>query len=805
MKQDLIYALRLLASRPWHTALTLAVLFIGMSTTLGTYSLVNIIGFKPLDLPRAESLVVVDLEEDGDRDNDADLDPFDVIDFKQQQQVLDKVGSYLETYTNFVFNNESMSLLGVKADPQFFEAVGVAPLLGRSILEGDLSPNAAPVAVLSYNLWKSQFGGDDEVLGTMIRVGGKETQIVGIMPQHYGFPRATEIWLPLDIDYSQLTRGQWGFLALVGHLKPGISLEEANKNSEAIAKRLENQYPASNDGKSIFIERLKPYYMSNSMVMMRAMLFSVFVVLAIACANVGGLLLARMGERQQEIAVRMALGANRKRIILQMMLESFILTTLGGVFSLMFVIWFLDLMTPVFAGITDHVFFWWQFKLDAETIWASIGIVLLTTVVSSLYPAIKASSTNFNEILKSGTRGAESKSSGRLMKVLVTVEIGLSCGLVLVSSLLVLSNFVHSQTDYGVDTQPIISGQYRWPAHIKIPEERAAIMDSLKQEMLKISGVQGVSFATTMPSRSTRWAPFHDEGEVYDKPKQYRKGLLGMVDDDYFKTFDVAFIAGRAPNALDDHSETSKVVVTQSFADQWWPGENPLGKRFILGTPQQKNEKSLEVLGVIPHLMMSEPNRERRTMGTVFVNHNRANELTWRFFVRTEGDMNAIMKKIRRAFFQVEPELSVLDLETLDEQIEMRQSGMGLISDFFGIYGLSALVLALTGIYGIMSLSIQQKTQEIGIRRALGALDKTIKWWLIRSGTWPLVVGLALGLSMGGSLVFILINQFNTIAVWIPVVFLAVSLFVISIVLLAISIPAGKALSTEPINALRNE
>ena len=811
MKQDFIYTFRLMRSRPGYTLLTLAVLLSGLFVTLSTYSFLNVIAFKSLDLPNQHELVLGDLLIDGRRDK-GKLDPYEARDIKDSQGIFKSIAFFSSSSISLAFNNESQGLNGAKVDSSFFDVVGVKPLKGRDILESDTLLGAPQVAVISYDLWQSTFLGKESIVGELVRINGLETEIVGIMPKGYAFPSAFEIWIPLIDDFSGFQRGDRRTHTMVGRLAEGVSVGEANKRASLIFQRLREQYPILNEGRNIFIEPVIMYETGpNNMSAFKVMLIAVFGILALACANAGGLLLARMGEREQEIAVRMAMGAKRVRIILQMMLESLILTTFAGIIALLLVDWYLEMINNLFANIGEPIPFWYNFDLDVETVLTAVLIILITTILSTLYPATKASGVSFNDVLKSGTRGAQSRQSGKLMKMLVSFEIIVASALVISSSIVIITNDRLSKIDFGIKTEQVLFANYALPEDLSgvgHQEERHEFQTSLRKALLGVQGVKHVSFANAIPSQEPWPKVFHETGEKHAHWTHYRRAYFVMADEYYFDALGIKLIAGRYPTDLDDHSETNKVLITESFSEQWWPDQDPLGKRFGSGIPEDADKIALEVIGVVSHVVLAEVGSSDMKLGTVFANHNKGKNVIQQILVTVDGDPYAYQKALKDVFYNINPDVGFTKIDSLNGAIQKENKQLTILNSFFAAFGLGALALSMTGIYAIMSLLVNQKKQEIGIRRALGATNNRVLWWLVKEGWTPVIVGLIVGVLLSAFFCYLLITQtelFNGVGALIPVVFFAGVVFYVAIAGLAIWAPSRDAIRNEPIYALRVE
>jgi ABC-type antimicrobial peptide transport system permease subunit len=454
----------------------------------------------------------------------------------------------------------------------------------------------------------------------------------------------------------------------------------------------------------------------------------------------------------------------------------------------------------------DYALFWWEFTLETDTLIFAVGILFLTTLLSALYPAVKASKTSFNMILKEGSHGTESQNSSRLMKVLIIVEIALSCALVITAGLMAVASHLNTNVDYGIETKGYVTAEISIPNTLyRSIEELETIKASLRAVLLKEPGIKGVTLSTVVPAKDDSGVRYHKPGENYATQEDYPVAGWGYTDSAYFETFNIKLLEGRIYDNLDNTSGVVKAVVSKSFADQTWPDQYAIGKRFFAKRSHIKETYELEVVGIVPHTINdTDPETEKR--GTVYVpSYLRAID-DCHISLKTVNDNPASFTGVlKKAAYKISPDIRIKNSMSLEDGIAQSAGKMRVIGGVYRQFGIVALIFTLAGIYGVMSKSIQQKTKEIGIRRALGATDRTVFFWLLRKGWWQLTIGLILGLGLGGLLTFALMDMIAIVGNFIAVIFLLVALFIVLIVNGAIAVPAYRALKVEPSTALHYE
>jgi len=789
--------------KPFFTLLTLFVLTQGMSSTLTTFSIINVISYKALDFPNGDRMVIVDAREKKRYRFTNRINYFDFLYYQQNQTKLEHLAAFKQESACIALTTESECYIAAKVQPEIFALLKTNPVLGRNFAVDETRIHSAPVAIISHELWTSRYLNNAEIVGKQIIINGINREVIGVMPAGFKFPNSAMVWLPLVVDLS-LEREKVDSVAGLAFLKPGVSLTDLNTELEFLANQLEINHNGEADI-SAFATSLKLWSLGqHDYRIFNTMLLCVFFVLMVACANVASLLLANAYERKGETAVRMALGAPRWKIIVQRLTESFIICLIGGVFAVSLTAWDLESMNADLQKMLDFELFWWDFKMEPDTLVFALAILFLTTLLSALYPAVKASKADFNNILKDGSYGSESKESGRLMKLLIIFEIALSCALVITASLMATASYINSNVDFGIDTKGYLTAEYAIPKSLYTTiEDLEALKESIRLSILKEPGIGGATLSSVVPAKDDASISYHKPGEVYNNSEDYSVAGWGFTDKAYFETFNIRLLQGRFYSDLDFTGRLVKTVVSKSFADQTWPNQNAIGKRFFITNREKIDVYEMEVIGIVPHVI-NDTDPEMIKRGSIYVpSYLKALDEGYISLKTSSDNPVSFAQTLKKAVYQVSPDIRIKNIMSLEDGIAQSASKIGMIGGVYLNFGILALIFTLAGIYGVMSKSIQQKTKEIGIRRALGAMDKSIFLWLLKKGWWQLTIGLILGLILGGLLTYTLMDMIAIVGQLIPVIFLLVTFFIILVVNAAIAIPARKALKIEPSAALQ--
>lgn len=802
LMNDLKYALRLLAKKPGFTVFTTLVMATGLGLSVYLFSFLHTALFKPLPFPDGASLVQVSASQDGARSIRA-LDLHDYYEIRTNLEGLSEFGAYRNISLNVSGTDGARRYSAVAAEPNIFELTRTKPILGRGFTAADDQDGAQKVAVIGYDVWQNQFAADPAVIDQTIRVNGESHRIVGVMPQGYLFPATAEMWIPLREDATKLTRGSAGDIYGLAHLKDGFSKEDVNRDLALIMQRLEERFPKTNDGIGAYAETIPLTAIQDSAPLIYSLQIIVFLIFILASINVGGLLVSRAIERGKETAIRAALGAPRLRLISQMLWESIIICALGGAIGLLILAWGLEVTEKTFAVINpDRPAFWWDFGVDAYTVKVTVLFVLSAILITGLLPAWRNSGGNFNAVLRDGTRGSPGRKSGRLNRMLVTGEIFIAMTVLIVVGIMTIANFKTNRADYGADTGNVLTAQLVLTgANYDSPEKRTNFLKAFESRLAGSAGTGEVMFASALPGALAATSEVAVEGSEYTRERGYPKANYIVVMPGSLDKLGVELLGGRYFDSSDDGLDKRSVIVTESFAARHFPGGSPVGKRIRIVDPNTDAPDWLTVVGVVEHTIHGLPGDASGDVPSVFRPFTQAPGEQITVAMRTQAQPAETVRALRETLASIDPELPAFRIETYAEIIARLVTPMRFATTLFLLFGIAAALLASSGIYGIMSNTIAQKTQEIGVKRALGATDRWIvreyiaRW--LKQLLWGGVPGLLAGVAMG---IAIQAELGDLVATCVALI-----VGIGGAVVLATYLPTRRALQLNPSEALRYE
>jgi len=805
MLMDIKYAFRLLLKAPKFTAMTLGVLVGSLSISLFTFSFLYAMVYKPLPLPEAETIHSVGIVFDGQ---------FNQISAYEYQNVKDNLSSFAEfgVYENRDFRlsvkQSGKAISGSYVRSGFFEFSRTQPILGRIIQVEDSKVGASPVAVISHETWQVEFNGNENVLSQSMMLNGELTSIIGVMPQGYHFPNTSRIWLPLSDTVLNASAKQSSYLNAYGRVKPEKSKENAeNELGQAVNQVYQQNvklYDLPELEKSAKLLSFPMGQTGDQGSMIFGFLNAIsWLILLLACINVGNLLLARTIERQKETAIRAALGATTSRLVSQLMWEGIIISVIGGVLSLLLVGAALDYTEIALHSWLPHGgSFWWHWGMDLETVIMGVGFTLVTIVLSSFLPAWRSARQDINTTLRDGTRGAQSKKSGRISRLLVTAQVFLVATLMLVGSITayISQKFIH--LDMGDDYQNVMSARMTIPVNkYPEPQQQLALFESLKEKIEQNPQVISV-VANDWRGSETVTLEGEDYASEDDKPKIDTITVIGSTE-----TLGINLVAGRQFTHLDKVGNRKTALISQSMAKRYWPGESPLDKSFQVKR-DDKNEKVF-VVGVVTDRMNPtslfgrlDSDDEIYLSGRQFISSFQI--VYYRILANTKNAEEIFYQALFATDRSIDMTYSV---QAADKNRNLTRSAMSLMSNVTFSTGFFALLLAMVGIYGLTSNSVAQRTHEVGIRRAVGATDNNITAMFLKQAARQLIIGLGLALALF-TLIATGFHEFTERIIPIYVYFMLAAIVIVGlsvVVVFAIYAPTKRAVKMEPSMALRYE
>ncbi|NQZ87672.1 MAG: ABC transporter permease [Colwellia sp.] len=811
MFRDIKYAWRLLLKTPSFTGITIVVLAIGLGLSIYMFSIINMLAYKQLDIPHYERLVMIDAVVDG-MENQGNVYAHDYDYMKQRQQSFEEFSAYIRTSLSLSNGKEAQRYDGAYIEPTAFSLFGGKTHLGRTFIDSDVkkafidterSPVHSEVVIISYQVWQEYYNKSPEVIGKTVQVNGKVHTVIGVMNEGFAYPRKESVWIPIKVAANQ-NSGQGGWhVSIAALLKPGISLAMAQQELMTYSKELTEKYPESNTNVTVHSRTLVQMVMDNSMMIVYLLTGATIFIMALVITNVGNLMLARAMERSKEVAIRSALGAPRSRIIRQMLFETLIICFIGGFFGIILAGWGLDISRPLFETFGGGGS-WWTFTLDAEELGIAGFIIFFTALLTGLFPAIKASNTDINSTLRDGTRGAQSKSSAKLSKVLVSAEIFLSCALLILAGVMIFGVNDAINADYGFKPKGMLTARFGLNTDdYKMTVERNLYQQRLIQALIREPGIENATTASAFPGRSSGRESIKIE-DMANQDKQYPRSYFMTISKNYFEFLGVPVLEGRAFNDSDTIDSLPVVIVSTSFAKKFWPNTSSIGKR-IKTEPNNPDSEWRTIVGVSKHLIHSQPFGDEQFRSAIYVPNSQLAYQYQYVAIKTALNPYQLQKTLVDTAAKVDSSIPLYHVFSLSDRLERRVGAMVFVGKIFIVFGALALILAAAGIYGIMSRSVTQRTQEFGVRRALGAIDRDIYQLLLKQGLTMLVSGISVGAALGYFAVNMLSGVLLTLSGYYLMVTTTVLLTISLTFIAATLIPAFRVLKLEPNSALRYE
>lgn len=824
---DIKYAARLLAKKPAFTALTILIVAVGLGVTLYTYSLLNSLVFTPLTLNGDNPIYAIEAQYDYTHLSRRRADPYDLYNLKNELNLLEELGVYQEG-TTFIGGSGATTAIrkfnSTYVSWNIFEFAGVQPILGRGFSPKDHFEGAEPSVVLSYAVFQNYFQGDESVIGTMVPLDAEPNRIIGVMPEGFAFPAIAEIWQPLSQKFVQPTERSNNNVFGFARLADGVTLSQLQTQMDAHSAQLstlsdENlRRRVNTQGKYLSAEPFKKAAITQYYSMFMAMFVVVFLILLLACINVGNLLLARVNERFKEIAIRVALGVPRKRLILQMLWESIFVNSIGGLLAVLLAAWGLEISNAVFDqtyAVDNLKPFWWQVEIDFNAIMVLIGAVISMILITGYIPAQRALSGDFNAVLRDGTRGAIGKKAAQASKVLVISEILLSCVVLVMASILLSTSYSAGVADYGVKTDKRLTAQLQLPPvsfGVRYDTEfeqadrlkRSAFYYALKDELESQANVEAVAMMSELPGRGGGTSYYEIEGRAARVYNENPYSNNEAVAKDSWQALGMKIIQGRDFDHRDIGMDARSVIINQSIANEFFPNGDAIGQRVRRANSDSQGEWNT-ITGVVSDTFHGSTMRSSSTSYNSYHMMDSFGLFRMNMAMHFTGSEVQAKKTLMQALDKVNADVGIYHIQSYNNLIKQPMMLITAVSKVFLLCGIIAAFLAASGIYAVASNSISQRTQEIGVRRALGSSDAGIMRLFIVQACQQLGIGLTIGIALSIWLVNFMSETMiiNNLSYMLGM--FGVPLLITFMVLLATYIPTQKVVLMEPSEALHHD
>jgi putative ABC transport system permease protein len=809
MKNDLRFALRMIATHRWFSAAVIVTLALGIGINTTVFTLVNAVLFKTVPLPNGARLVTVNGQDLTRTDSRRGLSYPDYLQLKANNRSFEGLEAISGTRAVLSESgNAPERYNGQNVTPGLFSLLQMPPILGRGFSAEDGLPDAPKVILISHGVWKNRYGSDPTVIGRAVRINGQPGTIVGVMPEGFKFPQREDIWIPITPN-AELEKRTNRALQLFGVLKRGTTIQHAGADLAVIAQQLATAYPDSNKDSGTIVRTFHETYNGGPIrIVFLTMLCAVGFVLLIACANVANLMLSRAITRHREIAVRASLGATRWQLARQLLVESVLLSCLGGLLGLglaQFGVHLFDLATQDVGKP-----YWIIFRMDYVVFGYFAVISILSGLLFGLAPALRASRVDLNTALKDGTPGSGSASGGRLTAVLVVLQFALTVVLLAGAGLMVRSFFATQRLNPFVPYERIFTARISLPdgkdERYVLRDDRLRFYDELLLRLRTLPGVTHVAAAWNPPGMGSGGRDFELEGKPIEKTETPLRASLEAHTPDYLSTINLPIIQGRSFNELDGDPGREAAVVTPSFAAKHWPNAPALGARFrFLEGRERKPGPWITVVGVSAEILQRPSETDPPPL--VYVPHRQEASGGMILLVRTSGDPATLATPVRSAVQSLNQDLPLFDVRTLSAAMERSYWHLVVFGSLFLSFAVIALLMASVGLYAVIAQATARRTREIGIRMALGATAERIMQLVLSRGLLQLGIGLVLGL--GGAFAATQVLSKTRMLVRVspqdPLVFTAVPILLLIVGLLACWFPARRAAALHPVKALRHE
>jgi predicted permease len=803
--QDVRYGLRQLRRNPGFTAVAIITLALGIGANTAIFSVVNAVLLQPLPYKNPQRLVRLEVTEPGSASLVAVVSGPDFEDWQKQNHVFKEMAAGFLANKSLTGRSEPLQVSGFEVSPQVFHLLGIPLLMGRTFTQDEAEPGHDHAVILSYGLWQRAFGGDKAIVGKIIMLSGEVYDVVGVMPRSLKFPdlwwgTKAEFWIPLNLEQPawRTLRGN-GWLWVLARTKKGVTLAQAQADMATISRNLQRQYPREETGVNARVLSLRSEVTKQVRPALLVLFAAVGFLLLIACANIANLLLARAVNREHEIAVRLAVGSGRNRLIRQLLTESVLLFLLGGVAGLL--VGWAALRVLLYTAPEGYIPGIVHVQLGGWVLAFTFGVAFLTGILAGLVPAMQFSKPGLQGALKEGARAAAAAHRGS-RSVLTVAEIALALVMLVGAGLAIKSLVRLMGVEPGFDPHNVLKANLALPtARYKNDQQVMTFYKRLLERLRTLPGVESVSAADYLPLQGNPGGPVYIEGQPLPKTMWSSPDVQWcQILPDYFRTMRIPLLRGRDFTTQDGPKSLQVAIINETMAHLFWPNQDPVGKRFSEGYQKPRWITVVGVVGDVHQARLDEP-----ALPEAYFPEAQKTDSWLAVVLRTSmlplGEAGALRHSVR----SLDPELPVYSVGTLSQIVSQSSQQQQFVALLLGLFAAAALALALIGVYGVVSYSVAQRTHEFGIRLALGAGKRDVLRLVAGEGLVMALTGVAAGLAAALGLTRLMASLLYGVRPNDPVTFVAVPLLLIVVALAACLIPARRAAKIDPMVALRHE
>jgi putative ABC transport system permease protein len=797
---DIRFALRMLIRAPGFSLVAILTFAVGIGVNTAVFNVVNGVLLRPLPYPDADRITMLWMDNRRQSIREDITSYPNYLDWRNQNTSYEHVAGFTPTALSLTGSGEPERLIGASVTANFFDVLRVSPQLGRVFTADNETPGQDTVVVISHGLWQRRFGGATDVLGKTMTLSGRSYEVIGVMPSTLRWPENAELWRPLA-PTPQLRDARGSFwLPVIGRLKPGIPLEQAQTEMSEIGRRLEEEYPLSR-GYGVYVVSLQDQLVGNIERALLVLLGSVGFVLLIACANLANLTLARTAARRKELAIRAALGAARGRLIGQIVTETFVLALIGAGLGVGLAYW----ATAFFLSLGgDSIPRQEAVSMDARVLGFALTLATVSAVLAGLIPAVQASRRKIVDHLREGTRAGSGVTSRRTRNALVAAEVALAVVLLTGAGLLIRTLWTMQRAERGFDASNVAMMTVSVPpASYAAPTDVRSFYIRLLERVRAVPGVTSAATGTgVLQPLVTNSGVYSIEGRPLPPPEERVEYPLEIVSPGYFETVGMQILRGRGFTEADHADATPAVIVNETFARQAWPEQNPLGRRIRSGDDSSQ-APWLTVVGVIRDAHRSEVTRAIRP--EIYLSALQSTPRTQTLLMRTAVEPTAVIQSVRRELQALDPQLPAFNVTTLEAELQSTLNQPRFQAVLLAVFAGLALLLATIGIYGVTATAVSQRTQEVGIRMAMGAARSDVLRMMLLQHLRPALIGL-----LGGMLGALALSRFLRsllfgVSATDPFTFAIGAAILLTVAAAACFAPARRATRVDPMMALRNE